>query len=238
MLRLPTISEVPRAVLCAASVALPREEEREVGAAAKRGTRIHAWTFAHLRGWPLPDVGRTKVAHIDITAMRAFLEGYDIKCELALSYDGKSVEVLGENIGREYNRPGTLCGSIDIAGIMAKHGLVIDVKTGALPVPPPVENWQVATSAGLFGLAHPELDDVSGVIATLARDGSWSFGEAHTWSRADLTSIVRNIDEHRTRWHNAYEMNESGWGATPSPGAHCRFCKCICESNAFAKEAA
>jgi hypothetical protein len=78
---------------------------------------------------------------------------------------------------------------------------------------------------------------VTGVIATLARDGSWSF-EAYTWQPADLVAIRRRIDDARAMWAEAHELEASGWGATPTPGAHCRFCRAICSSNAFASEVA
>jgi hypothetical protein len=225
-MRLPTVSELPRATACAASVVLPREEEREMGAAAIRGTRIHSWIAAQLRGWPMPDIGRTKVSHINMAALREFIDQEDVLCELALSYDGTRVEVLGENIGRDYQRPGCLNGSIDIAWQRKRMGFVLDVKTGALPVPEPRDNWQIATLSAMYALPF-EVDHVTGVVAHLNRDGSWSF-EEHTWSTAKLAAIRCMLNEHRARWTEAHALESSGWGATPTPGAHCRFCKCVC----------
>lgn len=237
MLPMPTISEMARAAACAASVVLPRyPDDGETSAAALRGQRIHGYSAARLRRWPMPELGKTKVKHIRLGQLRRYLGRGALRCELAMSYDGNRVEVLGENIGRNYNRPGTLCGAADIV-VDRPHALVCDEKTGALPVPPPRENWQLATLAVLYWLAHPSVLDVTGVIATLARDGSWSF-EAHTWSPKDLGAIRGRIDDQMQTWRAAYEQEQSGWGATPTPGAHCRFCKCVCSQNAFAREAA
>jgi hypothetical protein len=227
-LHLPSVSGLQRAVACAASTALPLGPERPPGAAAIRGTRIHAYIAAKLRGWELPDIGKTKVSHIDLDALRAYLGDGDIKCEAAFSYDGERVAYLGENIGREYGRPGTLCGSADIV-VVRCHMMVLDVKTGSLPVPPPAENWQIATLAAMAqGASWPAIvEDVTGVIATLNRDGSWSF-EAHTWNLDGLAAIRRRIDAARATWAEAHELEASGWGATPTPGAHCRWCRCAC----------
>lgn len=239
MRRLPTVSGMARAVACPASVAKPQQpDDEEQSASALRGSRIHAYIAAKLRGWELPEIGRTKVSHIDLDALRSFLGDGEIKCEAAFSYDGERVAYLGENIGRDYGRPGTLCGSADI--IVARcHMMVLDVKTGSLPVPHPRENWQLATLAALArGASWPDIvEDVTGVIAALSRDGSWSF-EQHTWSLSDLAAIRRRIDAARASWAEAHELEESGWGATTNPGAHCRYCKAVCGDNAFAKEAA
>lgn len=241
MRRLPTVSEMPRATACAASVALPRTPDTETSASALRGQRIHAWIAAKLRGWPLPDIGKTKVSHIDLDALRAYIGEGELLCEPAFSYNGTAVECLGENIGREYNRPGTLCGAADI--VAAPFGgllplRLVDIKTGSLPVPAPRENWQLATLAVMAGAAFDPGSAVTGTIATLNRDGSWDFGEPHTWTLAELAAIRRRIDDARALWTEAHEAEESGWGATPTPGSHCRWCRCVCSANAFASEAA
>lgn len=232
MRKLPTVSEMPRAVACAASVVKPRRpDDGEQSAAALRGSRIHAYIAARLRKWPMPDLGKTKVKHIQLGKLRRYLGHGLLFCEEAYCYHGEGsigVEVLGENINRAYDRPGTLCGSADII-VERPHAMVVDVKTGSLPVPHPRENWQLATLAVLYWLTHPgHCLSVTGVIATLARDGSWSF-EAHTWSLDDLAAIRRRIDAARATWAEAHELEVSGWGAPTTPGAHCRWCPARCE---------
>ncbi len=239
MRRLPTVSEMPRATACPASVALPRHpDDGEQSAAALRGSRIHAYIAARLRKWPLPDIGKTKVSHIQLGKLRRYLGRGDVRCELAMSYDGDRVEVLGENIGRDYNRPGTLCGAADIVAINNGFIHLIDIKTGSLPVPPPQENWQLATLATLLGWAFIDSHCiVKGTVATLARDGSWSF-DSHMWTIPQIEAIRRRIDDARAQWTEAHEAEESGWGATPTPGQHCRWCKAVCPHNEQASEAA
>ena len=216
MLKLPTISEMPRAAVCDASVVLERIPFEPPSPAALRGTRIHAWIAAQLRGWPMPDIGRTKVEHIDMVALRAYLGDGDIKCEAAFSFDGEVATFLGENIGRNYPA-GMLCGAADImVGLK-----VVDIKTGSFPVPSPVDNWQLSTLAALSGCT-------TGVITTLARDGSWTF-DPHTWSVADLAAIRERLRGMMSRWRDAHEMDASGWGVTRTPNRECIFCKSICE---------
>jgi hypothetical protein len=236
MRRLPTVSEMPRATACAASVALPRlPDDGEMSASALRGSRIHAHVTARFRKWSAPAIGKTKVSHIQLGKLRRYLGRGEMRCELAMSYDGSKVEVLGENIGRDYNRPGTLCGAADLV-MVRPHLLVVDIKTGSLPVPHPRENWQLATLA-MMALEAYDSASVTGAIATLNRDGSWSF-ESHTWSINDVVAIEKRINAARATWTEAHEAEESGWGATPTPGHWCRFCKCVCDANAFKSEAA
>ncbi len=235
-MRLPTVSEMPRATACAASVVLPRHpDDEEQSASALRGSRIHAYIAARFRRWALPDIGKTKVHHIQLGTLRRYLGKGALLCELAMSYDGRAVEFIGENAGRDYQRPGTLCGAADHVMFRGNSAMVLDVKTGSLPTPHPRENWQIATLAMMVGIGYDV--PVTGVIATLARDGSWTF-DAHTWSLAELAAIRRRIDAAKATWQEAHEQEESGWGATPTPGSHCRFCRCRCEANAFAREAA
>ncbi len=235
MYKLPTISSLQRAMECPGSVVLPQLPDTEQSASALRGSRIHSWIQSQLLGTPTPDIGKTKVSHIDMDGLRAYLGAGDIHCEAAFSYDGERVEYLGDNIGREYNRPGTLCGAADI---VVAGDLVIDIKTGTYPVPMAKENWQLAALAMMVGMNSLQLDGssntpvecVSGLIATLARDGSWQFDE-HTWSLADLAIVRKRLDEARERWSAAADLESSGWGAPVVVGRECAFCKARCQHN-------
>jgi hypothetical protein len=215
-----------RAAVCDASVVLPRVPDNgEQSASALRGSRIHAWIAAKLRGWPLPDIGKTKVDHIDLTQLRAYLGDGELRCEMAFAFDGERVTRLGENLGREYNAAG-ICGAADIV-VVRDHMMVVDIKTGSYPVPSPRENWQLAT---LASFAVDVCADVTGVIALLARDGSWTF-DAHTWSRGELAEHRRRLSHRMTsQWPAALELESSGWGATKTVNAECRFCKSVCEN--------
>ncbi len=228
MIRLPTISELHRATACTASVVLDRQPAEETSQAALRGQRIHAWIAARLRKWPLPNIGKTQVKHIQLGKLRRYLGHGTLRCELAMAYDAGKAEIIGENVGRDYQRPSALCGSADIV-VERPHAMIVDIKTGSYPVPSPVDNWQLATLAAVYTFARPCVS-VTGVIATLARDGSWSF-DAHKWMPHDLAAVRQRLDANRERWQTAHEQHESGWGVTASPGQHCKFCKARCEHN-------
>lgn len=230
-MRLPTISELPRATACAASVVLPRyPDDGTQSPSAIRGSRIHAYIASRLRKWKRPAIGKTLVNHIQLGKLRRYLGHGEIKCEFAMAWNGASTEILGENIGRDYARPGLLCGAADIL-VVRPHMLVMDIKTGSRPVALPGFNWQIATLAALAFGAYPDVDDVTGVLATLNRDGSWSF-DPHTWSRPELAILLSRINSERDKWIEAQEQYDSGWGVEPSPGAECFFCKCVCPHNA------
>jgi hypothetical protein len=231
MRKLPTVSEMPRATACAASVVKPRRAESdEPSASALRGQRIHAYVAARFRKWPLPAIGKTKVSHIQLGALRRYAGHGQLYCEPAFSYDGASASFIAENIGRDYQRPGTLCGSADIVVVRRDLVHVIDIKTGSLPVPSPRDNWQLATLAMMVNLAlNGQNAPIKGTIATLNRDGSWDFGESHTWSQRELAAIKHRINNAHAMWAEAEQLEASGWGATPTPGQHCRWCKCVCE---------
>lgn len=216
-----SVSALQRSIACPASAVLPREPQPP-GEAAKRGTLIHAVVAAALRGWEAPDVGRYRL-RIDIAALEAYLGDGERLCELAMAYDGSAVEVLGENIGREYNRPGALCGSADIIVKRGNTAMVCDVKTGAIPSPHPRENWQIAALAAMFGMAYSHVTTVRGVIAQLYRDGSWEFTE-HDYDRVALRMVRAKLDAARETWARFHDMHESGWGVEGVPGEHCRFC--------------
>ncbi len=237
MLRLPTVSSLQRAMACAASTCLPLGPDTPPGAAAKRGTLIGAVIAARCTGRPDPDMGRYRLplgwATMAELALR--IGPGDISCERAFSYDGTKVEVLGDDLGRAYGREGTICGAADIIALR-KHALVVDIKSGDLPAPEPATNYQLGALAVFVSMAY-EVETVTGAIAKICRDGSWEWSE-HLWSLSDLAAIRRRIDAARAQWTEAHEAEESGWGATPTPGQWCRFCRAICASNAFAMEAA
>ena len=85
-LHLPTVSGLPRATACALSVVGEQMPDKAPGAAAKRGSLIHALIAAELRGWEKPDAGRYRIKY-DLPKLRAFLGEGDIRCELAMAWD-------------------------------------------------------------------------------------------------------------------------------------------------------
>ncbi len=229
MRRLPTVSEMPRATACPASVALPRHpDDGEQSAAALRGSRIHAYIAARLRKWPLPDIGKTKVSHIQLGKLRRYLGRGDVRCELAMAMDPVSghVEVIAENVNRDYGKPSRICGAADVV-MVRRDALVVDLKTGRRALAAPAENWQVACLAAMVAAAHPQVESVTGALAYLETDGSWRF-ESYTWGLAQLAMVRDRIRAAFAEWEDAEAAEDSGWGATATPGAHCYYCRSVC----------
>lgn len=221
-----SVSALQRATACHASVVLPRGPDTK-SAASVRGDVIHASIAADLRGWDKPNVGRHRIKY-DLPALREYIGQGDLMCELAMAYDGESVELLGENVGRGAYPEGKLCGSADIV-VLRPNAMVLDVKTGSLPVPHPRENWQIATLAMMVSrLFAGSVQTVTGVIAKLDREGAWEFAE-HVFTLEQLQRVQDKIDAARASWSTAEALHESGWGVTPQPGPHCRFCRCECQ---------
>lgn len=221
-----SVSALHRATACSASVVLPRGPDTR-GAAAIRGDVIHASIAADLRGWPKPDIGRHRIKY-DLDALRAYIGKGDLMCELAMAYDGESVTLVGENVGRAAYPEGKLCGSADLV-VLRENAMVVDHKTGTLPVPHPRENWQIATLAMMVSrLFAGSVRTVTGVIAKLDREGAWSF-EHHEFTLEQLGAVQTKIDAAREQWSTVEALYESGWGVVPTPGPYCRFCRCECE---------
>ncbi len=231
------MSGLQRAMSCAASTCLPEGPDKPPGPAARRGTLIGAVVAARLTGKPDPDMGRYRLPLGPATMgeLVTRLGPGDISCERAFSYDGTKVEVLGDDLGRDYGRPGTICGAADII-VLRRHALVADIKSGDLPAPSPDANYQLGALAVFVSMAY-EVETVTGAIAKICRDGRWEWSSC-TWTLAELAAIRRRIDDARAMWTEAHELEESGWGATPTPGAHCRWCKSVCPHNEKQEEAA
>jgi hypothetical protein len=200
----------------------------EQGAAAARGTLLHACIAAELRGWEMPDIGRYQLKY-DMTALRGYLGEGDLMCELAMSYDGRGTKLVGENVGRDaYPQDGSLCGSADIF-LLREHALLADIKTGQIDAPAPEENEQLQTLAMMAEmLFRGGVKSVTGVIAKLLRDGSWVFS-SHVYTLEHLRKVRDRIDAARALWLQADEIQQSGWGVEPVPGPHCRFCRSKCQ---------
>lgn len=226
-MRLPTVSNLQRAVACEASVALEQLPPEPSGAAAKRGSLLGAWAAASLRGWDLPDLGRYKIDW-SIDELRTYLGAGEIRCEAAFSYDGIRVESLGENIGRAYNRPGTICGAADII-VMREHALVVDLKSGKRDVADAKSNWQIAALA-LMAREAFGFKTVTGAVVKFGAHGEWEFRKPHTWDADELDVIRKRLDAEWRRWKEASSLADAGFDVDRVTGEHCYYCAARCES--------
>ncbi len=225
MRALPSCSSLQRATTCTASVVLEQEPETEQSASAKRGQLIHAVIAAKLRAWPMPDLGRYRLPLGDDTlaALSAKLGEGELRAELAMAYDGKRVHVLGENVGRGAYLPGELNGSADLV-VLRDDAIVCDIKTGSRDVEPPAANWQLASLALFVSLAY-SVRSVTGMIAKLGRDGSWTFAE-HRWSLDDMAVVRARLDAKVREWGEEQALYDAGLAEPQkSPSAACYFCR-------------
>lgn len=228
MLHLPTISGLQRAVACTAAVVLEQDSDDGQSAAALRGSRIHGYVAARFRMWPLPNIGKTKVGHIQLGKLRRQLGHGELRAELAMAYDGKRVHVIGENVQRAAYLSGEVNGAADLV-VLRDDALVCDVKTGARDVEPPQGNWQLATLALFVSMAY-SVKSVTGLIAKLGRDGKWTFAE-HRWSLDDLAVVRQRLDAKVREWRGEQSLYDAGLGEpVRSPNGGCYFCRAIgCE---------
>ncbi len=216
---------------CTASIVLPQVEEGPQSASAKRGSLIHAVIAARLRQWPEPDQGRYRLplGEATMAALSAKLGEGELRAELAMSYDGNRVHIIGENAGRSAYLPGEISGAADIV-VIREHALVADVKTGARDVEPPSGNWQLAGLALFVSMAHA-VKSVTGMIAKLGRDGEWTFAE-YRWSLDDLAVVRQRLDAKMREWRDEAALYDAGLGEpTRTPNAGCYFCRAAgCEN--------
>jgi hypothetical protein len=218
---------------CSASLVLDQVEYEPQSAAAKRGSLIHAVIAARLLGQSDPDVGRHRlpVSAKTINDLVVYLGEGEVHIEEAYSYDGERVEVLGNDIGRNYNRPNAINGAADIV-VVRDEALCVDIKAGDLPVPDPSQNAQLAALSLFVSMAYP-VKSVTAAIAKLNRDGSWFFSSC-VYSLDNLAEFRWRLDGKRREWQDAEALQLSGWGVEPAPGPHCRFCKVKPEACAYA----
>ncbi len=225
---IPTISRLQTATTCNASVVLEQLADGPPSPSAKRGSLIGAVIASHLRGWPMPDVGKHRLK-INMEQLRAYLGDGDIRCEAAMSMrpDG-SVEDLGENLQRSYERPGCINGAADIV-VVRNHALCIDVKSGSYPVPDPVDNWQVAGLAGMLARVI-DCETITGVVAKLGRDGEWDFGRPRRWNHGELAAVRFRLKAKLVEWQETQALYDAGL-ADPErvQNTGCFFCRTVCE---------
>lgn len=210
---------------CTASVVLEQDEEGPPSASAKRGQLIHGVIAARLRQWPEPDMGRYRLPLSEQTmaALSARLGTGELRAELAMAYDGQRVQVLGENVGRAAYLPGEINGAADLV-VLRDDALVGDVKTGDRDVEAPADNWQLASLALFVSLAYG-VRSVTGLLAKLNRDGSWTFTD-HTWSLADLAIVRQRLDAKVNEWRAEQSLYDAGLGEPPmTQNPACFFCR-------------
>lgn len=153
-----SFSKAPRAIQCLGSTVLPRVLDAEIGEPAERGHAIHAFFATAAK------VGRDAALDLVPEAFREVCAAFDLARlptvdaeryahEVAMAYDPVAdvARVIGYNIDRNYGELGDfeIPGSQDVLGLTedGEGIVVVDYKSGRVPVPPPKKNWQLKIGA-------------------------------------------------------------------------------------------
>jgi hypothetical protein len=224
---LVSASNLARAIECPASGILPKGDPIPESPASKRGSISHAWCASKLRGWPLPDVGKHKVSHIDVEALRTYLGDGEMRNELAMAWDPvkRDTEIIGENIGRAYPEHAGIIGTADVA-MIRPAAMVLDIKTGR-QMGSVADNWQVRALSVMLAHAY-DVDSVTGVLAYLNRDGSWTFDPV-TWGAFALAEMSDELADWAKKYRVMGELAADGWWPQANPSLEtCRYCDRQC----------
>lgn len=176
---------------CPSSVRLSEGIEDVAGPAAERGTRIHSVAENLLRGEEVPaenlELIPEALPYVDF--VQTVTQGYEVLIEQRVYLND-------------------VCfGTADIIAIKGNHGMVIDLKTGRVPVSP--KSPQLAIYAAAAAKAY-DLHSVEAII--------WQTGLTPTSDflyRDDFNRIEEAVKA-------AVDVHGS---IAPRPGDHCTWCK-------------
>lgn len=229
-MKLPSASALQRAFACPESFALPQVEE-VASVYAESGTTIHEMLRRIgkgeskediLRDIPEDDPGRQACEDIDTDKVPR--SGHH---ELALAWDPETGigRMLGENIGRQYEKLGVdrsreLCGSVDYGGVLAdRRVLVLDYKSGWQLIPAR-ESWQLKFLSVAQADAAGADEAIAGHLVLRGTSVRWDVVEwdalALAGFRAELRQLVSDLQ--------AMKSIEDLEHANVVEGVHCKYC--------------
>lgn len=236
---MPSASGLERAFACPASMVLPAVHR--TSAHAERGTSLHAFVHAVLRGVPrsqalasVPEEWREAAAEIDVMRVGGDLReprteeafGYNLETGEARAFgkiDHRAYPDLGE---------GWVYGTEDFGGVRIDGVPVTgDTKTGYLDVTPAKDNPQVKFHA----LVRMTLDGALEVDGRVVhkREGRKAYVDQTIFSSFELDSFADDLADLRKRIHVARAVVERGEVPTVTTGEHCRYCPAVdsCPAN-------
>jgi hypothetical protein len=218
---LPSASQIPLAMKCAASAVYPRTDS--LVEAAETGHDIHDY-LRNLASMPrdealakVPEASRSRCEDIDLSALPI---GPGWEAEVALAYDveTETVRFIGHDIGRKYGprqSPSEMFLTLDVAGVVGPVAFATDYKSGAGFVEGPASNWQV--KSGVLAMTRWKgLEAARGAIIRLLADGP------PVVLTADFDALELDIIASELR--ELYRRIERPEGVVPVMGAHCRYC--------------
>jgi hypothetical protein len=210
---------------CPASQVLP-QAQTETGAAAARGTVIHAY---------LEQLANGAAAEVALAAMPEELR--DVCSTLPAPPPGSRAEVtyavnwrtgvarrVGHGLGRDYSSlsPDEVPLTLDLERVAGEEGYVGDYKTGRTELPPAARNLQLRL--GAYALSQVEgLASVTVELIHIEPDGRvWVDGA--TLDAIDLDSTAGVLRETCEEVVAARDWISKGGIPNVRQGAHCRWC--------------
>lgn len=234
--RMPSMSALPRAMQCGASVVGVQFLD-EAGDDAARGAAIHAYLAdvevvgetAALDA--VEEEWRDDCAAIPLDELRHLLPGRAV-VEPAIAYDVMSgrTRFLGSDVGRDYESEANgplgayeIAGAADRAGVAdGKRLVIVEYKTGRGYVPRARDNWQLRTQA----VALAQLWRCESVDAAIlyVRPHERPYLDRVSWVRADLDGFAARLRRAVQDWIALRAWVAAGNVPTTSRGSWCRYC--------------
>jgi hypothetical protein len=233
-------SHLPRVMACPASHVLPHVKT-EVGAAAQRGTNIHAFLEVAfnqgretaLEQFALDLPGIAVAQALDLELLWADLRDGLAEATFAFDPTTQTARLLGTSLGRQYENTGEILGTADF---VARHCdteqlVIVDYKTGLIPV-------EAATSFQLAFLAlaahlHYDTEAVVARIVQIREDSTFHFNE-RVYDAERLREFAAHLGELQqvlavfAKWH------EMGKTLPVNIGEHCKYCPALASCPASA----
>lgn len=240
-----TASRLDLARACPGSFALPHIPTAP-GAAARKGTLIHAY-IEHVLGGvadpPLPEekAARRVCESLDAGALCEVAVGSGVELlsiEQPLGWDPGTGRAAAPEVDehaehRDYSAfpDAFVAGTADVISVFGDHVRVTDFKTGSYEVADPGENPQLLFLGLAAAKAHGK-DRAVVQVASISDDGALKVRRAELRPRDlervedDLGNILRAVEESRAAGPPKLR-----------PGRHCRFCPALPNCPAIAREA-
>lgn len=229
-IRMPSASSLDRAERCVASLFLPiiREPSDRY---AERGSGVHAFVLR------AREIGRKEaLAEIPKKAPhRRLCERLPVdllpeggQLEVAFAYDPETdtARILGYNIGRQYEEHGAtfrdICGTADLQGSVGDTLVIIDWKSGYMPLPDALESWQLRFLA-LAGCRALGFSKARVAYWILREDGN-VIEDAAELDAFDLDTTADRLRSLVSRVFAAAAAEEEA--PEVSVGEWCRYCEC------------
>ena len=224
-MNLPSASYLPRVVPCPASHALPQEPE-EKGAAAHRGTAIHAYLAAVSkvgRDAALEQVPAEYLEECEAIPVERLPTNLAAEVTFALDLGAGTARELGRDLGRDYSGALSheLVGTADLVGIADDCVTVLDYKSGWSRQPPAGEHWQLLALAVAGARAYGVSNARVGIITL--HDGRSHYDMADL-DALDLDAALDGLRAMAGRIDSARADVAAGRQPQTHPGAWCRYC--------------